>query len=195
MRKIDAQSVYLGNREPDYLIGITNDLKYSGFSLSFMFDIRIGGDVLNLTKAFMLSRGTDGSLEEHRNQSMLFDGVIETGDGQFVKNDKKVILDQYFYNAYYLHAGENFVEDASWTRLRYITMSYDLPKSITKKLKIKGLKLSLTGRNLLLFTKYSGGDPETNYFGSGLGGTGTAGLDYFNVPATRAIEFTLKSSF
>ena len=195
MRKIDAQSVYLGNREPDYIIGITNDLSYKGLSLSFMFDIRVGGDVLNLTKAFMLSRGTDGSLEEHRNQSMVFNGVIETGDGQFEKNEERVILNQTFYNSYYLHAGENFVEDASWTRLRYITLSYNLPQSISKKLNIKNLNFSVTGRNLFLFTKYSGGDPETNYYGSGLGGTGTAGLDYFNVPATRAIEFTLKSSF
>ena len=195
MIKIDNQSVFLGNREPDYIIGLTNDLSYKNLSLSFMFDFRIGGDVLNLTKAFMLSRGTDGSLEEHRNQSTVFNGVVETGDGQFEKNDKRVILDQSFYNSYYLHAGENFVEDASWTRLRYISLSYDLPKSLSKKLGLKNLNASITGNNLFLWTKYSGGDPETNYFGSGLGGTGTAGLDYFNVPATRGIEFTLKSSF
>ncbi len=195
MIKIDNQSVFLGNREPEYIIGLTNDLTYNNLSLSFMFDFRIGGDVLNLTKAFMLSKGTDGSLEEHRNQSTIFNGVVETGDGQFEKNDKKVVLDQSFYNSYYLHAGENFVEDASWTRLRYIALSYDLPKHISKKIGLKNLNISLTGRNLFLWTKYSGGDPETNYFGSGLGGTGTLGLDYFNVPATRGIEFTLKSSF
>ncbi len=195
MIKVDNQSVFIGNREPEYIIGLTNDVSYKAFSLSFMFDFRIGGDVLNLTKAFMLSRGTDGSLEEHRNQSTVFNGVVETGDGNFDINDKKVILDQSFYNAYYLHAGENFVEDASWTRLRYISLNYDLPKFLAGKLGLKNLNISVTGRNLFLLTKYSGGDPETNYFGSGLGGTGTAGLDYFNVPATRGIEFTLKSSF
>ncbi len=195
MIKVDGQSVFLGNREPKYLIGITNDINYKNLSLSFMFDIRVGGDVLNLTKAFMLSRGTDGSLDEHRNQSTVFNGVVEMGDGQFENNESKIILDQSFYNSAYLHAGENFVEDASWTRLRYVTLNYQIPTSISKKMRIKNLSLSVTGRNLFLWTKYSGGDPETNYYGSGLGGTGTAGLDYFNVPATRGIDLTLKSTF
>jgi len=195
MIKVDRQSVYLGNREPEYIIGLTNDFSYKNLSLSFLFDFRVGGDVLNLTKAFMLSKGTDGSLDEHRNQSTVFNGVIETGDGNFEKNDKRIILNQSFYSSFYLKAGENFVEDASWTRLRYVTLNYNIPKGLAQKLHLKNLNLAITGRNLFLWTKYSGGDPETNYFGSGLGGTGTVGLDYFNVPATRAIEITLKSSF
>lgn len=192
--KVDNQRVYLGNREPEYIIGLTNDISYKSLSLSFMFDFRVGGDVLNLTKAFMLSQGTDGTLDERRNQSTVFNGVVETADGQFEKNTTKIILDRTFYNGY-IQAGENFVEDASWTRLRYISLDYQLPQSITKRLHLKNLNLTITGRNLFLWTKYSGGDPETNYFGSGLGGTGTAGLDYFNVPATKAIELTLKTSF
>ncbi|MBV6646502.1 MAG: SusC/RagA family TonB-linked outer membrane protein [Cyclobacteriaceae bacterium] len=194
LRAVDFSHTFIGDREPDALIGLTNTLKYNSLSLSFLVDFRIGGDVINATKASMMGNGTAGELDDYRNRRIVFDGVVEQGSGEFVDNTEEVILGQsYFSN--FAGIGENVVEDATWTRLRYVTLSYDLPQAIAGRLGLKRLSVAATGRNLLLLTKYSGGDPETNYQGAGVGGSGTLGLDYFNVPAVKGFDFSLKASF
>ncbi len=192
-RQIDGNNVYLGNREPKAIIGITNSIDYKNFSLSFLFDIRVGGVVLNAAQATMIGNGSAAYLEEYRNKSTVFEGVVET-EGGFVENTQETVLDQSFF-INYAGIGSNFVEDASWTRLRYVTLRYNLPQTWASKIGSKNLSFSVTGRNLALWTKYSGGDPETNYAGAGVGGVGTIGLDYFNVPTTQGIDFTLNATF
>ncbi len=192
-RQIDGNSVYLGNREPKAIIGVTNSLNYKNFNLSFLFDIRVGGVVLNAAQASMIGNGSAEYLEEYRNKTTLFKGVVET-EGGFAENTQETVLDQSYFNNY-IGVGSNFVEDASWTRLRYVTLRYDLPQTWASKIGSKNLSFSVTGRNLALWTKYSGGDPETNYAGAGVGGVGTIGLDYFNVPTTQGIDLTLNATF
>jgi outer membrane receptor protein involved in Fe transport len=193
-RTIDGLRVYLGNREPQAIIGLTNTFDYKEFSLSFLFDFRIGGKVLNAAKASMIANGSAGYLEEYRNRKVVFNGVVEQEGGNFIQNDQEVILDQgYFID--YAGVGTNFVEDASWTRLRYVALSYTLPQDIAERLNVRNLSVNLTGRNLALFTPYTGADPETNYNGSGVGGVGNVGLDYFNVPTTQGIDLSLRANF
>ncbi len=190
--KVDQQQVYLGNREPDALIGITNKFSYRNLDFSFLLDFRKGGDVINATNAVMTSSGISEIVGEHRNEKILINGVVESPDGGFVPNENIITANQsFFYN--YIGVGENFIEDASWMRLRNVSIGYRVP--VGKINGVSGLKISLTGNNLLLFTKYSGGDPETNYGGSGVGGSGTTGLDYFNTPSVRSISLNIKASF
>ncbi len=194
MRVIDGSRVYLGNREPDAIIGLTNSFDYKNFNLSFMFDFRVGGDVLNAAKAAMIVNGSAGYLEEHRNKKMVFEGVVEQEGENFVENTQDVVLNQGFF-INYAGVGSNFVEDASWSRLRYVTLSYTMPQNIADRLGMNNLSVAATARNLLLLTKYSGADPETNFNGSGVGGVGNVGLDYFNVPTTQGIDLTLRANF
>jgi TonB-linked SusC/RagA family outer membrane protein len=194
-RVVDPTRVSLGNREPRAIIGLTNSFTYKRYSLSFLIDIRVGGDVLNATKSTMIGNGSAGYLEDYRNRTTVFNGVVEQEGGGFVPNTQEVILNQSFFNNYYLPVGSNFVEDASWTRLRYATFSYNVPEAWAKKLGMRNMALSVTGRNLFLMTKYSGGDPEVNYAGSGVGGSGTVGLDFFNVPQVQGFDFAVRASF
>jgi len=76
-----------------------------------------------------------------------------------------------------------------------VTLRYNLPESWASRIGSKNLSFSVTGRNLALWTKYSGGDPETNFAGAGVGGVGTIGLDFFNVPATQGLDLTLNATF
>ena len=193
-RKIDNTNVFLGNREPDAIIGITNTITYKRFDLSFMFDFRKGGTVLNATNASLISSGNSAYLEQYRNKVVTFNGVIENEDGSFSQNDREVVLNQSYFNNY-IGVGENFVEDASWIRLRYVTLSYSLNQKHLKQRGIENIQMSVSARNLLLITPYSGGDPETNYAGSGIGGAGTIGLDYFSVPAVQSLDFSVRFSF
>ena len=77
-----------------------------------------------------------------------------------------------------------FVEDASTYRLRNFTVAYDFPLKNVKN--VKNLSVFLTGNNLLLFTPYTGIDPETSLVG---GSSNGQGLDYFNMPNTRSVTF------
>ncbi|REE01162.1 SusC/RagA family TonB-linked outer membrane protein [Marinoscillum furvescens] len=192
-RKVSQEKVFLGDREPDWLMGITNTINYKNFNLSFLFDIRKGGDVINATSSAMMSRGTHQMLDEWRNKAYTFNGVVETPEG-FVQNEEQVILDYNYFRFDYRSVGENFVEDGSWVKLRYIALGYDF-NDMAERLGMQRLNFTVTGRNLFMLSKYSGGDPENDYNGSSIGGAGTVGLDYFNVPTTQGITFSLKATF
>ncbi|MCF6352180.1 MAG: SusC/RagA family TonB-linked outer membrane protein [Cyclobacteriaceae bacterium] len=192
-RKVSQEKVYLGNREPDFLLGITNTLSYKQFSLSFLFDIRKGGDIINATSSSMMSSGTSKLLDEERNKLYTFGGEVETPDG-FVTNNQEVVLDDDYFRFGYRSVGENFVEDGSWLKLRYIAFTYDMTE-IAKKIAMQNLQITITGRNLFMLSNYSGGDPENDFNGAAVGGAGTVGLDYFNVPTTQGITFSLRATF
>jgi hypothetical protein len=74
-------------------------------------------------------------------------------------------------------------------------LSYNLPSAVFGKSFIKGVELSVTGRNLLLLTKYSGADPETSAAGAGVRGGGSNGFDFGSVPGTRGVDMGVRVTF
>ena len=87
---------------------------------------------------------------------------------------------------------ELFVEDGSWTRLREVTLSYNLDKPWLKnRLGLSSVEFSVTGRNLLLWTEFEGNDPDTNLEGISV----ARGIDYFNNPGTKSYVFTVDINF
>ena len=188
-----AKGNLIGNREPDFLVGLLNTFNYKQFTLSFMFDTRKGGDVANITGRSLLGNGMSKFHEIYRNREFIFDGVVQGADGSLVPNSTPVILNQQTINTYINNVSSNFIEDGSYIRLSYVTLAYDLSKLIRGSL-IKGLNASFTGRNLLLLTKYTGSDPQINADVSS-GGSGAMGIDNFGVPTTRNFNFTLTATF
>lgn len=205
---IRQDNILVGNPNPDFLLGIRNTVSYKSLTLSFLWDIRQGGDVWNGTEAVLTNIGmTTRTLA--RGQQRVFEGVRLDGS----PNTQAVTLTQAnWFQANGRATGaagvhEQFVEDASWIRLRDVNLSYTLPKKWFGKTVVKGVELTAYGRNLLLFTKYSGIDPETSLFGVGgsqavATGTGQAvltgtaqGLDYFGNPNTRSIGVGLNATF
>lgn len=190
---IDATSKQVGNREPKFTAGFMNRFNWNGWDLSFMFNFRLGGDVVNATSRSLFDSGQHKSLETYRNRKIVIDGVVEQADGTYAKNTTPITFDQRFMTDYFSKVSTNFIEDGSFIRLSYVTLGYDLTKYV-KNIGVKGLKCSLTGRNLFLLTKYTGSDPQVNYTGS-TGGTGTFGIDNLNVPNTRSFTFNINATF
>lgn len=184
-----AKGNMIGNREPDFLLGLSSTLTYKNASFSFLIDTRKGGDVINLTSRSLYSSGQHKDLETYRNRQVIFDGVVLQADGSYMPNTTPVIFDQQTMNNYFTSVSSNFIEDGSYLRLGYITLGYDLSQFV-KRTFIKELKLSLTGKNLLLFTRYSGSDPQIN-INTSAGGSGASGIDNFAVPNTRSFNFNL----
>ncbi len=184
-----AKGNLIGNREPDFLLGLSSTLNYKKVSFSFLFDTRKGGDVINLTGRSLFSSGQNKALEIYRNREIIFDGVVKQADGTYLPNTKPIIFDQPTMNNYFTAVSSNFIEDGSYIRLSYVTLGCDLT-SYVRKTVIKDLRFTVTARNLFLLTRYSGSDPQINASPSS-GGTGGRGIDNFDVPSTRSINFNL----
>lgn len=191
-----VKQTYIGNREPDCLLGLGSTFTWKDFSLSFLLDGRIGGDVANITGRSLYSNGQNALLVPYRNRKVVFKGVVDNGDGTYRPNTTPVILDQTTFNNYIYNVSSNFIEDGSYLRMSYVTLAYDfsnLMKRLGSSNPIKGLKCSLTGRNLFLLTKYTGADPQV--MPSASNGTGSMGIDNYSVPSLRSFNFNVNVTF
>lgn len=189
---------YIGNREPKVNFGLLNNFTYKNFNLSFLWDFRIGGDVYNATRLGMISAGIAEDVGEWRDREFIFNGVVEQGDGNYVKNTQPVVLDYNYFTSNYTAVGTNFVEEVNWARMRYATLSYTLPSVITDRLNVEKLQIELSAQNPLLFTNYSGGDPEVNSAGPNAGGAeggSTIGVDYGAIPLQRGYSLGISVGF
>jgi TonB-linked SusC/RagA family outer membrane protein len=208
----------VGNREPDMIGGFNNSLTYKNINLSFLLDLRLGGDIYNGTEYYLTSKGlSERTLDR---QSVTVQGVEQTGTVKDENNkDIPVYSDpksytyekgqmytvngaqrsgEYMIQQYwdsYSNNAYNFITKTNWVRLRSISLSYDFKDLLAKRNLIQGLSATLTGTNLLILTNYKGLDPEVAVSGSGTGGSGSAGIDYCGVPATAGVSFGLNITF
>ncbi|MCE5321355.1 MAG: SusC/RagA family TonB-linked outer membrane protein [Bacteroidales bacterium] len=186
---------YAGNREPDFLIGLNNDISYKNFGLSLLFDTRIGGDIYNATEWAAVMAGTS-KITENRTATKTFEGVVKKTDGTYQAFSKEVPLNEYYYKNIYTNESNHFITDVNWLRLRSLSLSYTLPESLLKKMDfIKSFQVSLSATNLFVLTNYKGFDPEVSAGGAGVGGAGSNGVDYCGVPATRSFSLGLNIKF
>ena len=188
----------LGNSLPDWVAGLNNTLRYRDFSLSALFDAQVGQDRYNQLSNFFSAFGI-AKYTENREETIVFDGVLADG----APNTKPVYLGQGvgpdgvnygngFYRNVHRTVSENFIEDASWVRLRSLRLAYNLPTSLLQKGPLRSIQLSVTGNNLWLATNYSGYDPETSSTNSG---SNVGGFTGFTYPAVRSVLFTLNVGF
>ncbi|MFC7668142.1 TonB-dependent receptor domain-containing protein [Hymenobacter humi] len=192
---VNANLLYAGNRAPRFTTQLTNTFTYKNLSLTSLLDFRVGGVVVNGNDWYQTGVGTSPRTAD-RYKQVVFDGVSLGADGKYTRNTRSVELTQAYYTSILGRVGTAFIEDGSWARLRYVTMSYALPASLLTGTKfIKGVELSVTGRNLVLLTKYTGADPETSAAGAGVRGGGSGGFDYGNVPGTRGVDMALRVNF
>jgi hypothetical protein len=99
----------IGDRNPDFILGMTNTFQIKNFSLSFLWDVRIGGDIYNATENALVRSGLS-TKTANRGTKTVFDGLIEsTGE----RNTKEVVLDQNYYQIIQRGDGPSFVEDGS----------------------------------------------------------------------------------
>jgi TonB-linked SusC/RagA family outer membrane protein len=214
---IDPNEKAFKSALPDFTVGIRNSISYKGITLSALLDIKQGGYVWNGTKGALYYFGTHQETAELRNQPKLFEGnlAVFDADGNLAlydhdddaktpdipqtsgANSKEVVITQANWlstgngNGFFGNNTEDFVEEASWVRLRDVSISYSLPKNLLSKAKISSLTVTLSGRNLWLDTPYTGIDPETNLYGA----SNAQGLDYFNMPGTKSYTIGLQVGF
>ncbi|HVI46580.1 MAG TPA: SusC/RagA family TonB-linked outer membrane protein [Chitinophaga sp.] len=176
----------IGNAMPKWLGGITSTLTYKGLSFSFVLDHKHGGDVLNLDNHYLFFYGTP-KVTENRGTNTVFKGIIESTGKE---NTLSVPLSENYYRNTFSSADETSVEDASFLKLRQVSLAYNFG-SILKGTAFKSLVVNVTGTNFILHKNYTGSDPEVSLNGSGNG----QGLANFMAPANHSIIIGLKASF
>jgi len=190
-------STPIGNVNPDWIGGVYNSLRYKNVRLNFLVDVKQGGDVFSLD---MYYGQASGILAESVGLNDLGNPVrdpVEAGGGIILPgvtadgqpNTKRVTIDS--NNSYVLPQSE-FVYDASYVKLREVSLGYSLPGRLMDRIKyINGIELSLIGRNLWLIHKnipYA--DPEEN-----LSAGNIQGYQSGSYPTTRTFGLNVKLTF
>ncbi|MCQ4141199.1 MULTISPECIES: SusC/RagA family TonB-linked outer membrane protein [unclassified Chryseobacterium] len=181
----------IGNITPDWIGGIRNSFNYKGLSLSFLIDVKHGGDVFSTDMYYGLATGLyeETAVGDYRTAGVINPGVNPNGQ----VNTTPTAAPDTFGNVdgYRRMPNSRFVYDASYVKLREASIGYSLPKSILANTSFQEVKISLVGRNLWIIHKnlpYA--DPETGT-GNGLASKGNSiGV----LPTTRdlGINVTLK---
>lgn len=195
----------LGNYQPDFMAGITNNFSYKGFDLSFMFQGSFGGEIVN--QNFRYSGFWNNGRNMYAGVANRWRSESDPGDGTHFRATLGLtgLQDQFT---------SLWVEDASFVRLKNIRVSYTIPSSITQKLHLKTARVYVNAENVYLWSKYTNYDPEnttynaSNFSGeangnssSGLNASGNApngafiGVDYGSYPIPRVITIGAKIDF
>ncbi|MBP6386070.1 MAG: TonB-dependent receptor [Pseudarcicella sp.] len=178
--KIDAEDrTIIGNAIPDYTFGFGSNLSYKGFSLSFTFLGSVGNSLLNLNQWY------SGSLNSTTLNSNQFQEAFDNswkGEGTSNKYPKPSSISTRFGTK----LPDFLVEEASFLRLQNLNFGYTFNK--LSALRLKSIRLYVSGTNLFTITKYSGYDPNINAFGSK---PLMNGIDFGTIPQARTISLGL----
>lgn len=168
----------IGNGYPDFYGGITNRFQFYGVDFSFLLQFSAGNDVYNAMRVFLTQ-----SRNERTNM------LAEVGDRWKPTNASNKVPSATGYIPYDISS--RFIEDASFLRLKNITLGYTLPEKWTRKIWVNKLRLYVSAQNLFCLTKYSGFDPEVSMLSSPL----TPGFDWGAYPKSRVFTMGLDIQF
>lgn len=187
--------VYQGDYAPDFTLGMQNTFKYKNIDLGFLIDTRQGGIVVSRTKTI---GSTSGQLQETlvgRETGIVAEGVVNTGTAEspvYAPNTVNVDA-RTFNNRYYERDNVEAAKyDASYTKLREVSLGYSFPQKMIQQLPISNARISVTGRNLILWTDNPHFDPETVGVS---GGTLQPGIENMSYPSSRSFTFNLQVNF
>jgi len=161
----------VGDANPDFQMSFSNDLTWKSLSLGFLFDWKQGGDVVNLTE-FLYDAGQNS-----------------------VDYETAGVQRQARFNDPVNPETQVYVQDASYLKLREVTLAYNLPDGFTQRLfggTARYARLSVSGRNLLRFTGYRGLDPEVSNFGNQ---SIIRNIDVAPFPPSRSFFFAIDLGF
>jgi TonB-linked SusC/RagA family outer membrane protein len=167
----------IGDNSPDWRAGLSSDLSYKGFRLYALVDRQKGGLIVNFSRYTYDAVGTSADQKVPKKPGDL------TGDERFARASKTAL--------------NTVTWDASYTKLREATLSYDLPLSWVRTLwgSARYVRVSLSGRNLLVFSKYKkvGYDPEVQQVARSLAAETT--WELWAYPPSRSLYLTIDLGF
>jgi len=208
----DATFRVRGDRTVWLSLGTINKFRYKDWSLSFLWDLRVGGDIFNGTNMYLTTLGKSGKTADRLTPRAVY-GVLQDGkENTATPTYNTIMVTPYFNNSYYSSTNmpeEDYMErDIKAFRLRDITLSYTLPsKALVRNANhmdspgildyatFKTVSFFMTCNDLVLFTNYSGADPAANGGNASLRGVGAVGFDYGNIAAPLSLNLGVRVGF
>jgi hypothetical protein len=188
----------IADRTPDFTLGTLNTLRYKNWSLSFLWDLKVGGDIYNGTDQVLTSLGKSARTAD-RTTPLIVQGVLNDGlQNTATPTTNTISIIPYFLSSYYTTLpDEEFIQkDVNWLRFRDITLNYMLPQKVIHNIKgLKGMSFFVTGNDLVLITNYNGADPAVNSNNPGSVGVGGYGLDLGSAATPLSLSFGLRANF
>ena len=167
----------IGKNDPSVRMGLLNTLKYRGFTLSFFLNAVVGGSKSYLGKNSFAELVNDNTLRHNR--------LTEQVDRFWTPSNPSGIYALYNANP---AINPYRYENRSFLRLQDITLSYDLPREWMQKIRIDGINVYVSAKNLLTITGWHGWDPEPNMTYSDINGQSrTTGSCYDNRPVMKSV--------
>jgi len=183
----------VGNAFPDFITSITNVLTYKNLRLDFLFEWKEGGDLYTSGIRNSIRNGIPISTE-FRDQTTVLDGVMDDGNGGFVTNTQEAFIDLDYYRSStrYNRASEILVQDASWVKLRNLSLTYNFTGQVLDKLKMDRFAITGNVLNILIWTPFDGYDPEGASYSAGSNVYGFTGL---GAPITQSYSLGINIGF
>lgn len=196
---VDQSFKVRGDRNPNYTLGINNNFRYKNWSLSMLWDLKVGGDVFNATNMYLTLRGKSTRTDD-RKTTRVVTGVLNDGlQNSATPTRNTIAITPYDLQTYYTARmpEEEFIQkNVNWMRLRDLTLSYTFPASTIKKYSfLKSMSAFVTGSDLILITNYLGADPAVSGNTAGTRGVGGFGFDYGNIATPIGINVGLRANF
>lgn len=176
--------------------GWRNEFTYKDWTLSFLLDFKAGAKLFSGTNYGLYSDGLHKNTLEGRGDdgkgTIIGKGVMLDESGNYVANNVKVSAQTYWQGIVSNNIAEEFIYNASFIKLRELSLGYTFPKSLLGRQNVvKGASISLVGRNLWTILKHTDNiDPESAY-----NNTNGQGLELNGYPATRSIGFNVNVKF
>ena len=188
----------MGNANPDFILGAQTGLTYKNFDLGILLDWRQGGEIVSRTLSLA---GVAGQLEEtafRPEAGIVIPGVQNTGtvdEPNYVPNATPISAERYYRSFYDRNHEENNLYDASYLKLREVSLSYRLTREQLAGTFLRGLQgatVSLIGRNLYAWSAIPHFDPEQFAIqGQGI----VFGVEDMTYPSARSFGLALGLTF
>jgi len=195
---VEQTFLVIGDRMPDFTLGALNNIRFRNWNLSFLWDLKVGGDVFDGTDYFLTLQGKSQRTAD-REQPRVIQGVLQDGkENTSAPTPNTIVVIPYYQQGYYTSMPEEeFIEhDVNYLRLRDLTLSYTFSSNALRKMGfVKSLGIFLTGNDLILWSNYRGADPTANGNTAGSNGVGGMGIDYGSLPTPMAFNFGPKATF
>ncbi len=178
----EANPTFVGSPLPKWFGGITNTFSYAGIDFSFLFNGQFGN------KIYM-----GGAKYEMASGDYLDNHVVSELDYWSPENPNASTPQPRLLYANGTVASSRYLSDASYVRLRNVSLGYTLPRPLLQRLKVEKIRVYALAQNLLTFTKYKGWDPEVN---SDMSNNALSlGQDFYSAPQAKTITFGIQLGF
>ncbi|MDN5284831.1 MAG: hypothetical protein JWR38_1105 [Mucilaginibacter sp.] len=186
-----ADQTISGSAQPSFVGGLTNNMKYKDFDLSFFWQFSYGNKIYNNTRSFA------------EGQNSVF-GQFATVLNRWTPTNTNTDIPRAVYGDPNQNnrVSDRFIENGSYLRLKNVTLGYTIPKFAAQAIHVRSVRVYVSAQNLATITKYSGFDPELSTFNDGNSVTTAAstsntapGTDFLTAPQARTIIFGVNVGF